>query len=90
MANFYGSICLTDIPKELIKTASNGKKYLNIDIYERKEVGKFGATHTIKASCKREEQKDGVNYFIGGLKPSTQAQTQAQASEVHAHDDLPF
>lgn len=42
MANYYGSICLTDIPKELIKTASNGKKYLNIDIYERKEVGKFG------------------------------------------------
>ena len=89
MANYYGSICLTDIPKELIKTASNGKKYLNIDIYERKEVGKFGATHTIKASCKREEQKDGVNYFIGELKPSAQAQA-PQASEAHEHDDLPF
>ena len=36
MANFYLDICLSDIPKERIKTASNGKKYLKAIINPRK------------------------------------------------------
>ena len=30
--NYYGSICLSDIPKEVIKEGKNGKKYLNITV----------------------------------------------------------
>lgn len=96
MANYYGSLCLSDIPKELIQTGKNGKKYLNIDIYERREVSQFGETHTIKASCKKEEQKEGVNYYIGALKPSKyqdtpqQAQAPAPATQESEDDGLPF
>lgn len=69
MADFYGSLCLSDIPARLIKQGKDGKKYLNINIVERKEVGKFGATHFIVASCKKEEQVEGENRFIGDCQP---------------------
>lgn len=68
--NLYGSICLSDIPRELIKEHENGRRYLNIEIKELATPSKFGATHAIKASVKREDRKEGVNYFIGNLKPS--------------------
>ena len=70
MAGFYGSICLSDIPRELISTGQNGKKYLNIEIGERRQPSQFGATHYVKASVKQEQKRDGVNYYIGDLKPS--------------------
>lgn len=69
--DLFGSICLTDIPKELIREGKNGKKYLSIEVRERREVGRFGDTHYVKAYCKKDERKDDVNYFIGDLKPSS-------------------
>lgn len=41
MANLYGSICLSDIPKELMKkvmTAKGEKIFLNISIGEKKRA----------------------------------------------------
>lgn len=68
--NFYGSICLTDIPKELITTAKNGKKYLNVVVNQRREVGQYGHTHYIKAYAKKGTIAPDVNLYIGELKPS--------------------
>ena len=67
---FYtGSICLTDIPKELISTGNNGKKYLNIAIFANKDgANQWGNTHYISCAPKQDERKEGVNYFIGNLK----------------------
>lgn len=101
MAGFYGSLCLTDIPKELITTGKNGKKYLNIEIGERRQPSQYGATHYVKASVKAEQKRDGVNYYIGDLKPSrydgqaaqqsAAPETQNQAFNVPDKDgDLPF
>ena len=70
MVNLFGSICLTDIPKELITTAKNGKKYLNIEVKQMRQPSQFGHTHTVKASVKRDERQEGVNYYIGNLKVS--------------------
>lgn len=70
MTNLFGSICLSDIPKELITTANNGKKYLNIEVKEMRQPSQYGHTHTVKASVKKGERKDDVNYYIGNLKPS--------------------
>ena len=82
MDNLYGSICLSDIPKELITVGKNGKKYLNIEVKERREVSQFGMTHYIKAYCKKEHQRQGVNYYIGELKPSNYHGNDAAASSV--------
>lgn len=67
---FYtGSICLTDIPKELISTGNNGKKYLNVAIFANKEgANQWGNTHFITCAPKKEERQEGVNYIIGNLK----------------------
>lgn len=68
--NYYGSICLSDIPKDLITTARNGKKYLNVVVNQRREVGQYGHTHYIKAYAKRGTVAPDVNLYIGELKPS--------------------
>lgn len=73
-----GSICLSDIPKELIKDVmcKDGikRKYLNIAIMPKKnptsftnENGTTTYTHYITCAPPKEYQKDGVKYFIGDL-----------------------
>lgn len=90
MANYYGSICLSDVPKEQIVTAKNGKKYLNISINERQEPSQYGHTHYIRTK----DKKDDKVVYIGELKPSQydnqQAQAQQQVPQQQEDDDLPF
>lgn len=92
--NLYGSLCLTDIPKELITVGKNGKKYLNIVVNKRREVSQFGMTHYVKAHCKKEQQREGVNYYIGELKPSSYQNSNTAAPGTADtpgnEDDLPF
>lgn len=99
MANLYGSLCLSDIPKELITVGKNGKKYLNIVVNERREVSQYGMTHYVKAYVKRDQAREGVNYYIGELKPSDyqnngNAAAPAVSSSIPGasqdNDDLPF
>lgn len=94
--NLYGSICLTDIPRELFRKADNGKVYLNLRIYERKEIGKFGHTHVASCAPRKDEQKEGVNYFCGDFKVSDPQQYAPHTPEQVAamppadEDSLPF
>ena len=93
--DFYGSICLSDVPRRLIKEGKDGKKYLNINIVQRKEPSQYGETHFIAASCKKEEQVEGENRFIGGCQPFTPkaSPTPEEIAEMPAAektDDLPF
>lgn len=97
--NLYGSICLSDIPKELIITHSNGKKYLNVSINERRETDRtYGTTHNIKIDPPKGVPTDGLKLYIGNLKPSAyslqrqseRAMQQAQAQTASATTDVPF
>jgi hypothetical protein len=36
------SICLSDLPKEYMTTAKNGKVYINLNINKKKEVDQYG------------------------------------------------
>ena len=74
--DLFGSINLSDIPRELIRTGSNGKKYLTVKIARRREPSQYGHTHYIKAYVKAAERRDGVNYYIGELKESAPVQPQ--------------
>ena len=74
MNDFYGSICLDDIHEDMVKTAANGKRYLNIIVAQRREVSKLGNTHYIKAYVPKEKYDQNRNYFIGELKPREQRQ----------------
>lgn len=91
--NYYGSICLSDIPKEVIKTGKNGKKYLNISIWEREKPSEWGQTHTISCAPKKEERQEGVNYLIGDLKPIEARKAEpakGSTPDTKNDDDLPF
>lgn len=95
MANLYGSICVSDIPKHLITTGKNGKKYLNIDIRERKAPDAYGHTHFIKV-YDRNAQEGQRDTFIGQLKtaetgvPTNTPPPMPQGYRNTNDDDIPF
>ena len=112
MKNMYGSIDLTVLGKlvrnhpDLVKTIifKDGEhKVINIDVFAKREEDQYGNVAYIKATCKRDEQKEGLNYFLANLKeskfqdaPVQQSQQAAPApqparqQEAAAEDDLPF
>ena len=62
------SICLTDIPKAAITEASNGKKYLNFVVDEKRETDQYGKTHSvyIQQSKDQRESKEPKTYIGNG------------------------
>ena len=103
MANFYLDICLSDIPKERIKTAKNGKKYLKAIINPRKAPDSDGYDHYIAAFVPKDQRLFGDRpCFIGRAQDKNAASEQreqfyggghqqAQAAEaLEQEDDLPF
>lgn len=82
MQSLYGSICVSDIPKNLIFTAQNGKRYLRIRVCEKQSPDKYENTHYIKCYVPKDEVKEGVNYYIGNLKPSNPPLTQTQGANI--------
>ena len=98
-----GSICLSDIPRDVMKKVmckvGNEKIFVNIAVCERKEAVTFGDrtyTHFISCAPKKEERKDGVNYFIADLQtynpqPSVPTAEQIEAAPaVSEEEDLLF
>lgn len=43
------SICLSDLPKEHI-TEYNGKKYIKLVLNKKREVDKYGKTHSVEVN----------------------------------------
>ena len=95
----FGSICISDIPQELIRTnEKNGKQYLTVVVAERRSPSQYGYTHHIKAYAKKGEVAEGVNLYIGELKPSTyqdvpqgdQPKVEAQPKPQPENPNVPF
>ena len=60
------SICISDLPKEKITTAGNGKKYVDLVVSERREPSKYGDTHTIYIpQSKEEQQSNAQRVYVG-------------------------
>ena len=88
-------ICLSDIPKERIVTAKNGKKYLNVTVDERRAVSKYGETHTVYLSMSKEERDAKADkIYVGGGKEfvfdnNRKEESKPEAEDVN-DDGLPF
>jgi hypothetical protein len=66
------SICLSDIPEDKITTSSNGKKYVNIVVDQRKEKDQYDNTHTAYMSQSKEERQSKVpKRYVGNGKEYT-------------------
>ena len=86
LISLYGSLCLSDIPKELISTGNNGKKYLNISIRQRREPSQWGHTHNVLVDIPQEQRVKGSKaIYIGNLKVSAPKPPQSDTTK-----DLPF
>lgn len=94
------SICLTDIPKELIKTAKNGKSYANLSAFISSEVGQFGDNGgiTLPQTKEQREAKERKVYVGntkvywsdgGAIVANTGKPEESKVSEP-ADNDLPF
>ena len=108
MENLYGNLDLTVLGNlvrqhpELVREVDfkDGKhKLLNIDVFQKQQQDQYGNIATIKASCKKDQQKEGVNYYLANLKVSqyqnqnNQQQIQQPAPQQESNggtDDLPF
>ena len=102
MANLYGSICLSDIPREVMKkvmTSIGEKVFVNISIGEKKEPITFGNrtyTHYVSCAPKKDERLEGVFYGIGDLMESNPTPVVPSPEDVNnaehlgPADDLPF
>lgn len=94
------SICLSDIPKDLIKTADNQKKYISLVVDKRREPDKFGNTHTVYISQTKEEREarkekiyvgNGKEYLFNNQnQTASQPQQYQSTSSSDNDDDLPF
>jgi Tol biopolymer transport system component len=89
------SICLSDLPKDKIKQATNGKKYVNLVCAERKEVSPYGETHTVYVSTTKEEREQGAQtVYVGSGKEYVPQPVTAESIEqmppAQTTDDLPF
>jgi hypothetical protein len=92
------SICLTDI-KEMLQqksslatiSPSNGKMYLNINIYAKREVDKFGKDISISISQSKEEREaKEPRKYIGNGETRTFDRPEPIEATPQAVDDLPF
>lgn len=99
MADFItASLCVSNIPREAIKKAENGKMYVSVVIAEGKEPDAYGNTHYIYLSQTKEqrEAKEKKIYIGNGKAYQPQPQVPVSAEDVAAmpsvteEDDLPF
>lgn len=97
MSDFLiGSICISEIPKELFKKADNGKVYLNIAVSERQSISDYGDTHNVIVSKPKDQRAEGEKpIYCGNLKrwneqPKAPSAEEIQNAPPAADDDLPF
>lgn len=89
------SICLSDIPKDKLKKANNGKIYVNLVVAEKKEPDQYENTHTVFVSRSKEEREANTPIvYVGSGKVLKAAPVTPQNIEemppVENPDDLPF
>ena len=96
---YTGSVCLTDLIEQakrkhssVSKSASNGKIYCNVLLWENETVDKYGNSHSLQLNSTKEKKEEEGKVYVGNFKPvelKQQASTQVSASDISV-DDLPF
>ncbi len=95
MPRLHLNICLSDIPRDLIRKASNGKYYINLNVTELRETDDRGNDHTISVfvpTDRREDYPDKVYIGRGKLMAGDgrQQQPAQQRPAEEKYNDLPF
>lgn len=85
-------ICLSDIPKDKITEARNGKKYCKMCLTEMREADQFGNQHTIYMSQSKEEREaKAAKVYVGkGKDYGEKKQPNVPIANGQRKGDLPF
>lgn len=97
---FLGSVkgencIIIPVDKNSIFCAQSGAAYLDLAAIELKQPGKFGGTHLVKRSLRKEERDSMTEEernnqpILGDLKPFGAASAVAVAVDVDAPTDVP-
>lgn len=99
MANYYGSLDLTELGNivrnhpELVQEVQmrdgTTHKFIKIDVREKETPDQYGNSASIKVTCKTEERKEGVKYYISNLKQSKFGGLQPQPTSVLGQPQQP-
>lgn len=91
------SVCLSDLPKDKIKLADNGKKYISLTVRDLQNADSYGNTHTLFVSQTKEEREAKANRtYVGRGKEVVFRATTPSVEDVESLpvaedlDDLPF
>lgn len=91
------SVCLTDLPKDKIKLAENGKKYISLTVRDLQNADAYGNTHTLFVSQTKEEREAKANRtYVGRGKEVVFRAATPTIEDVESLpaaenlDDLPF
>lgn len=91
------SLCVSDIPRDKISVAENGKKYISICVSELRQPDQYENTHCvfIRQSKEERERKDARTYVGRGksviFRPAEPTPDQVSDLPVADNtDDLPF
>lgn len=91
------SICVSDIPRDQIKVANNGKKYIAVCVSQLREPDSYENTHSVFMRQTKEEREAKVpRVFIGRGKAinfnsaSVTVESIADMPPADMVDDPPF
>ena len=93
------SICLSDIPKELIKVGRNGKKYISLVVAQRQEPDQYDQDLYVYINQSKEERElktpriylgNGKTYTFGKKVTAEDVGNMPYSDDDDRHDDLPF
>lgn len=86
------SICVDDIPKELIKKSeTNGKRYFSVVVDERKAPDNYGNTHSVAMNQSKEDRAAKVaKVYVGNGKEYVFENKKADTSYEQLPDEDPF
>ena len=99
MASLFLDICLSDIPKERIKWAANGKAYIKVNVGELRQKDERGNDHFISVYVPKDERHDGDKPIYIGRGKANQRNASPNAPKENTaspaptsgkDDDLPF
>ncbi len=95
--NYHGQLDLTkagiiarkhpELVKKVMFKDGTEHMLLNISIFDLQQPDKIGNTATIKVRCKKEDQVEGVNYYLGNIKESEERQQQPAAQPAACEQD---
>lgn len=102
--DYYGQLDFTKLcrlwrgHKELFTMVDfkDGKHaMLKVNFNERQQADDHGNTHYMQAACKKDQRKDGLDYYIGSQFKPSQHNAAAPAATTSAtapqsDNDLPF